>query len=1034
MGNAAPWAITANRNQVKAILLKFRPGSWAALVVLLVCVSPAAGQTVSSTIRGKVTDLSDQGIPGVRIVAVETGTSFSREALTGPNGRYQISLLRPGTYRVSAELPGYGRGMQRDAGLGLQATLVVNFQLPPALEEHIQVSGAPALLDLNTTALVTRLNRATIESTPIDGRNFLSLALLDSSIESPAGGFFSAGEELVYSVNGAGGRANSFLVDGSSNNDLVFGTAANARFPMLALQEYVVLKGGYGAEFGRASGGVFNVITRSGTNRLSGTAFYDLSNASLNNRVEFSGGTPDGPLSNEGPERQQFGFSLGGPLVKNKAFFFAAYESGRVDDIGFFTGTDRDGNAGGYFEQSRDSERVFLKTEFHLTPAQILTARISYADDTRRGVNIQGRFTTDTGSSIHQENFQAYLSLKSIFSPTFFNEARLLFSNSDGTQTANSDNPGVERPGGIFGGDDLNRREQQEVQFQFVDNITWIHGNHSLKFGVDITRVNVDITTAFNPNGTYVYTTDEPFEGGDNGLGFKGNSVAASGIGIPGVDDDGDGVIDEVRILETYPLVYRLLEGKPSISVNDTVLALFVQDEWRVRDNVMLHFGLRYDLESFELDEQYAVESTIDNGGAGNDTDNVAPRFSFSWLPAGSGKVLMRGGIGMFYDKVVLGFPSIAAITSGQTIRLGFFQGLGFPCNEDFLEKYGVDVVRTQCGLLDLDIESLSLRFSTGDTMDTPYTVQANIGFDYSSGNGLLFGLNFVHARGHHIPLFRDLNPIIGEGVVPGLPRHADDSVGSIVAIETMGNTWYDALEAQLRRTKGLLRYTVSYTYSKAEDDGSDPLMNRATLPPDSSDIAGERARTDSDRRHRLVLVGTWNIPRWGLKISPVVNYRSGAPFNVTLGIDDNAVNLADVDTQGRLLPDGFAQERPPGLGRNTGANTPISLVNEIREAWCNDTVMVDGFAEPTPQLATPCLPAYDGILKEESFIQVDLRVTRAFDMGDSQLEAFVQIFNVFNRANRSNVDGAINSRNFGKPLNVVGPPRIVEMGVRFGF
>ena len=145
-------------------------------------------------------------------------------------------------------------------------------------------------------------------------------------------------------------------------------------------------------------------------------------------------------------------------------------------------------------------------------------------------------------------------------------------------------------------------------------------------------------------------------------------------------------------------------------------------------------------------------------------------------------------------------------------------------------------------------------------------------------------------------------------------------------------------------------------------------------------------------------------------------------------------MNLAGVDTQGRLLPDGFAQERPTGLGRNSGANTPISLVNQIREEWCNDTVMVDGNAEPTEQLATPCLPAYDGTLEEEDFIQVDLRVGRAFDMGDSQLEAFVQIFNVFNRANRGYVDGAINSRNFGKPLTLVGPPRIVEMGVRFGF
>ena len=192
----------------------------------------------------------------------------------------------------------------------------------------------------------------------------------------------------------------------------------------------------------------------------------------------------------------------------------------------------------------------------------------------------------------------------------------------------------------------------------------------------------------------------------------------------------------------------------------------------------------------------------------------------------------------------------------------------------------------------------------------------------------------------------------------------------------------------------------VSYTLSKAFDQTSDPLKGGVSLPPDSNDIEGERARADNDQRHRAVFSGTWRSNWWKLKFSPLVTYASGTPFNVTLGVDANT--------------DGFSQERPAGVGRNSGAGTSMAAINAARD---------EQGLEP-----------FEGDLSEPDFLQVDFRISRMFPMGHSYLEAYAQVFNVFDRANIGLIDGAVNSPTFGHSLVVVGPPRIVELGARFGF
>jgi outer membrane receptor protein involved in Fe transport len=991
----------------------------AALVVARALFLPAHAQSVSSGVRGRVVDEAGQAIAGATVRAVDATTGTNRSARTDGEGEYSILLLRPGRYDLSAEAEGYAAGKSA-VDLPLNATRVADFTLRMAISERIQVSGETPAFDPSNTTLDTRIDQETIQSLPLNGRQFTDLALLDSSVRQSQPGVFFGERATILTANGSGARANAYLVDGSDNNDFVFGSRGGGAFSAEVIQEFRLVRDGYSAEFGRASGGVMNIVTRSGTNDFTGSAFYTFTNENLNssNAIVKQYGGDD---SQEALQRQQFGFALSGPFVPDKAFYLAAYEGGRGDDALGYTGVDRDGIAGGAYPAATDGDRLFLRTDFNLSPVHYLTARVSYSEDLAEGLNVVGRYTPETGSTLREEDLQIAFSLRSVASPNLFHEARLLWSDGDGTQQANSDRPGVERPQGIYGGLDLNGRSVDEEQIQFLDNVTLVRGDHTLKLGADLAYVSVDVDTAFNPSGTYSYATDVPFEAGDDGLGTKDYS----GIGVAGVDDDGDGIVDEERVLETYPELYRLLTGNPSARFRDAVIGLFVQDEWRPGPHWNLNLGLRYDAETFELDDRYAVPSSIPNGGASRDLDNLAPRFSFTWTPTDKKNLIVRGGVGVFYDKVVLAFPAVSAITQQQTVLLGFFQGLGFPCNEDFLERYGVETVVTECILAEQDIETVQLRFSTGDTLDTPYNVQWNLGFERMLGKQHLFGVNYVSARGHHVPLFVDLNPIVGgDPVLVGLPVHADPTVGSIVSIETMGNTWYDGLQLRLQDGVGDWTYVLSYTWSQSYDQAPDPLKGGVSLPPDSTNLDAERARSDNDQRHRFVFAGTWRSPLWKLQFSPVISYASGAPFNVTLGIDDNSrtlgIDVIDTDpVTGEPvrvpLPDGFRQERPAGVGRNTGAATSREAIDAAR--------------------ADQGLPPYTGSLEEPDFLQVDLRVSRLFATGaGTSVEGFVQVFNLFNRANLTMVDGEVNSPTFGQPLTIAGPARIVELGVRWGF
>ena len=997
----------------------------AGILVMLAVSRPTSAQTTTASLTGTVRTAEGIPVAGVTVDARSHATGITRSALTGKDGRYRIDLLQPGAWTITAHRGEEKLGDPRTITLRLQQAAVADFMAGPIATETVTVSSDAPLVDTTRIESGLRIDGSQVEELPINGRSITDLALLDSSVLATPMGNFYGERGSAFVVNGQSGRSNSFLVDGLDNNDQSSNTTMNAYLSGLAIGEFLLLKHQYAPEFGRASGGILNIVTERGGNEITGGGFMQGVAAGLNDQGDFVSQLPRVDDVEETGGRYAAGVRLGGPLVQDVSSYFVAYEHQQSDDLTPYTGITRDGVAGGWILAPSRDDNFFFRTDVNLGASNFLMTRLSLDDRRTTGLNVGGNTTPESGFAVDERDVQLMTSLTSVLSPRVLNEARLLLGRSTFDQQANSDRPGVSRPSGSFGGNNLNAQARDEDRIQFVDNITFQTGLHALKFGVDVLHSRTNVSTRFNPNGNFQYSTDDRYEPGDCGDLDVGDVVQGkpkAAIPCPGqigVDDDGDGVIDEPGFVYTYPFVFQFIEGKPEAKIDDTRLSVFAQDTWQVSEKLVLNYGARYDLSTFTLPDSARVDSIIPNGGAGRDSNNVAPRLGFAWTADKEGRFVVRGGSGIFYDKLVLGFPAVAAITSGTKIGLLFPQGLTLEITEDVVEQLGIKTIRQ---VLFFQPE-LTLRFSTGTELETPYTVQHSLGMEHAIGSHASWSANLTRALGYNLVVLRDLNPVIGISLgdpnnpVPvdpdniGIPVHRDKNVGSIAAMVTEGRSWYTGLDLgwKWRGDYGAW-YSVSYTFSKAIDMASDPLKGGITLPANSDDIAADRGRSDNDRRHRFVFSASSPLPWLGLRASGVVQAASGLPFNVTTGLDENI--------------DGINTDRPPGVARNTGARTKLKPINDLRAE--NDLPPVRSLREPT-------------------FSQIDLRLSRPFGYQSTRAaggtaptgfggEMYLQIFNLLDRENVGALEGTATSRRFGLPTGLAGPARTLELGFKLAF
>jgi hypothetical protein len=998
----------------------------------------ARAQSTTASLQGSVRDKSDRPVAEAFVQAQSESNGMVRTAITDEKGLYHFDGLPSGTWMLVARTDAGGTSETRTVTLSLQQSATLDLVVGSGLTEEVTVTAESPILDSQQVGGKHSIQGDQADALPISGRQITDLALLDASVKEAAVGGFYGERGAVFVLNGQSGRANSFLVDGLDNNDQTSGTALNAHFSQQVIKEFVVLTHQYSPEFGRATGGIMNIVTERGTNEPAASMFVQGASSNWSSSGEFVDSLPG--EGQDTPQRLSTGFSVGGPMAEDKAFYFLAYEHQQGDSILPYTGIERYGQAGGWLVSPDRSDNMFLRMDFNLDQDNMLMFRLSADDRESDGMNVGGIITPEASFRLEEQDFQLGASLTTIVSPRLLNEVRFLAGTSTFDQYANSPLSGVDRPGGIFGGNALGSQFRDETRFQLLDNLTLRTGNHTLKLGLDVTHSSTRLDVKFNRNGGFLYGTDQAFEAGDGYVFRENDCLGASGgdfapcPGIPSFDDDGDCVgpnctpfgacdpttdegCDEDADRRTYATVFTLVRGDAIATLDDTRVSVFAQDSWQVSPALLLDYGLRYDMSTYTLPKSASVDSTIPNGGAERDYDNVAPRFGFTYVPSSSGKIVVRGGAGVFYDKFVLAFPAVAAVTSGTEIGLSPTQGFALEITEDTVEEEGIEFIEEYLFFP----ESLILRFSTGTELNTPYAIHANLGFEQALGARASWSANLIRVRGFNLPMMKDLNPVAcflnghddprdpcanpdtPEDVLDyrKFPIHEDPNTGSIAAVVTEGESWYTGLDLSWKWFGRKNWYSASYTLSKAEDMGPDPLKGGIYLPPDSANLSAEKGRSDHDRRHRFVLAAESPLPWWGMRVSGVLRVASGVPFNVTTGTD---VNL-----------DGIKSDRPPGIGRNTGAETDLAVVNAIR---------ADEGLDPVTQVEEPWLA------------QLDLRLTKPFAWSNRKGggQFYVQIFNVLDRENYGLIEGRATAANFGRPIGIAGPPRTVELGMQVEF
>ncbi|HEX8561041.1 MAG TPA: TonB-dependent receptor [Pyrinomonadaceae bacterium] len=843
----------------------------AAMILSAGAPSALAQQTVTSaTLGGRVEDANGAALPGVTVVATNTETNQSKSLTTDDEGRYRFSYLPVGAYELKAEKPGFAtltRRLTLTVGQALDAPLALSVA---GVSEDVQVnSGSAPAIETGRTQLAETVLPKDVERLPLNGRNFLDLALLLPGVSrTNTGGVQRFAETSAVpgtgiSIAGQRNLANSFIVDGASANDDSV-ELAGTYYSQEVIREFQVVTSGAVAEFGRASGGFVNIVTQSGTNDPHGKAYGFLRNQRLDARNPLA--PAKDPLT-----QTQYGGSFGAPIIRSRTFFFGNVEQTRRNDSNVITIAPASvaainnrlravGHRGplvqtGLVPGGYDTTNLFARLDHQLDGRNAFTATYNFYDiGAVNARTVGGLNAVSRGTNLDNQDHTVNLQNITAVAPSSLNELRFQFRRSRlGAPAIDQTGPAVNISGVASFGTATSSPTRRDVDlYQLTDNFSVLRGNHSLKFGGEYLYNDLNIVFPGALQGVYTFTSLANFLSGSYSQ-------------------------------------FQQAFGAPSQAQKNPNVGVFARDEWRARRDLTLNFGLRYDL-------QYLPDPVE------TDADNVAPRFGFAYSP--NEKTVIRGGFGLYYDRIPTRATSNALQRDGSKYVVAILSRTspGAPVFPNVLAAQpSVLTTKPSVTRVAPDIENSSSR-------------QANLQIERELPWDSSVSVGYVHLRGTHIILSRNVNaPRCAASVDANLCR-PDPNFGNVSRFEGSGNSYYDGMVVSFNKRQGRWATArVSYTLSKAIDDSGNFFFS---TPQDNSNLRAEKALSDNDQRHRLTLSGTLDMPAGvengfarkalgGFQVSYIFTYASRLPFNVLAGSDLNG--------------DSNNNDRPAGLGRNTG-------------------------------------------------------------------------------------------------------------------
>jgi len=991
----------------------------------------AQSQATTGIIRGVVSDPSGGPVAGATVVLRQAQTGFQRQLSTNERGVFVASLLPLGTYDVTARAVGRSEAKRTGVPLRVGETVDLRFQLGAVELQAVTIVAAAPVVDATKVETSTRLPNQAVAGLPNNGRNYLNLTLLTPGVALVQG---PDGDEL--SIAGQKGIHNNVSVDGADFNNPFFGEQRGGQRPPFtfnldAVQEVVVTSGGGTAEFGRSSGGFVNVITKSGTNELRGTAhFYGKSDA-------LSGTPSHGGNSFQPDFRQdQFGFTLGGPLKRDRAFFFIAYDQQLYDEIkqkdanriaaplrawmdsAYSPGGGAPGPLAddyGPIARTNDARALLAKFDFRLSDRHNLSLKYNYTWSEQQN----GTFDVDTwgrsANAVEQDHSNAINgSLVSYLSSNTSNEFRFQYSREDrprpysGARSSllgpNPSDPPATRPfpdvaiGGDFrfGMPFFIPVEYYDTRIQVLDNLSMAKGNHLFKVGGEFNRVNSVQTFIGFANSRFIFSSVAGF------LGYVANDslyVECRNGATFYTDTDGtcnavnDTIVGPVLLYLQQAGVNRTVREAGTQEIPQTELAFYVQDSWKPDSRWTINYGLRWEAQiqpsilSPRDSTFYAVyyDSTVTNGTGTyafpsdgtipSDKKMIQPRLGIAYDPQGDGRQVFRLNAGLYYARIPgLNLASTRSTDGYQGVtQFGSSGTVAFLPPPSFPNLFPSTV--TSVGFPSVFVFDKNFR--------NPRTLNATLAYERQIGADLGLSLSYTHASTDFLTRFIDRNAAAFGNPWGSGPR----ALNTLTVVESSAKSRYNGFTIGLRRVLDpTFQFQVNYTLSfdKSDDDNErDPFTFRYAR---ADSLQAEYNWSDRDQRHRVNAWALLKLPA-GIYMNNRVSYYSAQPVSEQCGVGNVGNGVRAASGAERICPNGSIWKR-----------------NTLR--------------------------------KDNAYFSWDLRLSRPFNLGrQGQVEANIEVFNLTGNDNfRDPAYGSLLFNFDGTIRSGLGDPRQLQAGLRWLF